>query len=102
MEIYVLRHGDADAERALTETGRQKLRRVLQRAKSADSQPSLILTSPYRRARETAQIAGEVLGCGKSSKVKPWCPGPVPKTSGRRSVPSARSVRCCWPVTSRC
>jgi phosphohistidine phosphatase len=70
MQIYLLRHaiaedgepGQPDSERALTEEGRDKLRRVLRRARSADAAPSLILSSPYRRARETAEIAGEVLG----------------------------------------
>jgi phosphohistidine phosphatase len=67
MQIYLLRHGIAeearsgqpDAERALTPEGKEKLRRVL---KSADPQPGLILSSPYRRAVETAEIAAEVLG----------------------------------------
>jgi phosphohistidine phosphatase len=68
MEIYVLRHGIAedarpgqpDAERPLTEEGRDRLRRVLKSARG--TQPSLILSSPYRRARETAAVAAEALG----------------------------------------
>ncbi len=71
MEIYILRHGiaeeakagDSDADRALTEAGREKLSRVLERARGAGVAPSLILTSPYRRAVETARIAGQELGC---------------------------------------
>jgi phosphohistidine phosphatase len=64
MEIYLLRHGIAeegypDAARALTAEGKEKLRRVL---KQAAVKPSLILSSPYRRAVETAEIAAEVLG----------------------------------------
>ena len=64
MEIYLLRHGIAedgypDAQRALTEEGKEKLRRVLKRC---GAKPSLILTSPYKRAVETAEIAAEVLG----------------------------------------
>lgn len=70
MQIYVLRHGIAeerlagrpDSERPLTAEGQEKLRRVLARAKAGGASPSLILSSPYRRAVETAQIAGEVLG----------------------------------------
>jgi phosphohistidine phosphatase len=70
MEIYLLRHGIAeeraatgrDADRRLTEEGRQKLRRVLERAHQAGTAPSLILTSPLRRALETAEIAGRELG----------------------------------------
>jgi phosphohistidine phosphatase len=70
MQIYLLRHGIAedakpggpDAERALTGEGRDRLRRVLKRARAADLDPSLILSSPYRRAVETAAVAAEVLG----------------------------------------
>ncbi len=69
MEIYILRHGvaearhagRADADRKLTEEGRQKLRLVLARARAAKAEPSLILTSPFARAVETAEIAAEVL-----------------------------------------
>jgi len=66
MEIYLLRHGIAedgypDAQRALTAEGKEKLRRVLKRSGAT---PSLILSSPYRRAMETAAIAAEVLGYG--------------------------------------
>jgi phosphohistidine phosphatase len=70
MEIYLLRHGIAedarpgepDSDRALTATGRQKLRRVLSRARDAGLQPSVILSSPYRRALETTGVAVECLG----------------------------------------
>jgi phosphohistidine phosphatase len=70
VQIYLLRHGIAengepgrpDSERALTGEGREKLRRVLQRARDAGTAPSLILSSPYRRALETAEVAVEVLG----------------------------------------
>jgi len=70
MELYLLRHGIAedksasgrDADRALTDEGRHKLHRVLKRAASAEVSPSLILSSPYKRAIETAEIAAEELG----------------------------------------
>jgi phosphohistidine phosphatase len=48
-----------DSERALTGEGKEKLRRVL---KQAGIEPSLILSSPYKRAVETAEIAADVLG----------------------------------------
>lgn len=65
MEIYLLRHGIAedapagkkDAERALTAEGRKKLRQVLKRAQAAGVAPGMILTSPYLRARQTAEMA---------------------------------------------
>jgi phosphohistidine phosphatase len=70
MQIYLLRHGIAedgqprqpDSERALTEEGREKLRRVLKRARAAEVAPAVIISSPYRRARETAEEAAQVLG----------------------------------------
>jgi phosphohistidine phosphatase len=69
MELYLLRHGIAedrastgrDQDRALTEEGRQKLHRVLKRAASAGVSPSLIISSPYKRALETAEIAASEL-----------------------------------------
>jgi len=69
MQIYLLRHGIAedpkpgrpDSERPLTSEGREKLRRVLQRARSADCAPSVIMSSPYKRAMETSAVAVEVL-----------------------------------------
>ena len=54
-------HGKPDSDRALTAEGREKLRRVLARAHAAGVAPSLILSSPYRRAMETAEIAADVL-----------------------------------------
>lgn len=68
MQVYLLRHGIAeegrvgisDADRSLTSEGRQKLRDVLRLAAKADVEPSLILTSPLRRAVQTAEIARDV------------------------------------------
>ena len=69
MQIYILRHGIAedaapggsDADRALTREGKEKLRRVLQCAHAAGVRPSLILTSPLKRALETAELAASIL-----------------------------------------
>ena len=69
MRIYILRHGVAeeaarggsDAARALTAVGKQKLRTVLERAREAGVRPSIILTSPLKRALETAEMAAAVL-----------------------------------------
>ncbi len=68
MQIYLLRHGIAedakpggrDADRALTSEGKKKLREVLRHAKQAGVSPALVLTSPLRRALETAQVAAAV------------------------------------------
>jgi len=70
MVLYIVRHGRAeepraglaDEDRALTERGRREVRATLGRAGAA---PVRILTSPLRRARETAEIAVEVLRCSE-------------------------------------
>lgn len=70
MILYVLRHaiaeeprpGQSDSTRQLTETGRSRCRRVLAHAKRVKVQPRNILTSPYDRAAQTAEIAKAELG----------------------------------------
>ena len=69
MEIYVFRHGIADdaqpglpdSSRELTEEGRKKTAEVVKLARKSGVRPTLILTSPYVRARQTARIAAEQL-----------------------------------------
>ena len=69
MDIYILRHAIAeaaegsspDAGRSLTSEGKEALRRVLKRAKAAAVEPGSILTSPYTRAKETADLARAAL-----------------------------------------
>jgi broad specificity phosphatase PhoE len=65
-ELYLVRHGETEWSRdgrhtsvtdlALTEVGEQQARRVLGHLRPADFQ--LILSSPRRRARHTAELAG--------------------------------------------
>jgi len=70
LRIYILRHGIAedvrpggsDGERALTREGEQKVRRVIERARHGKMAPSVIFTSPLRRAVETAAVASAILG----------------------------------------
>ncbi len=70
MRLYLFRHGIAeasarsgrDADRALTEEGREKVRNVVRRARAGGVWPTVILSSPFVRALETAQIAAKVLG----------------------------------------
>jgi len=97
MQIYLLRHGIAedarpgqpDSERALTAEGREKLRRVLKRAGAAGVAPGEILSSPFRRAVETAEVAAEALGYG----------GKVVKT--RALVPDASPFDAWEEIRSR-
>ena len=69
MQVYLLRHGIAeenragkpDADRQLTAEGRRKLRDTLRTVAEADVKPSLILTSSLLRAVQTAEIAASAL-----------------------------------------
>jgi phosphohistidine phosphatase len=67
MQLYLLRHGIAeeytattDADRALTAEGISKLESLLISVKPT-VQPELILTSPYKRALQTAELAKQIL-----------------------------------------
>jgi phosphohistidine phosphatase len=69
MDLYLLRHGIAeegqaganDANRALTAEGRRKLRQVLTAACDAKVSLDLILSSPLKRALQTAEVARKTL-----------------------------------------
>lgn len=69
MQIHLLRHGTAesiqagcsDFARKLTPAGREEVRQVIERARPAIA-PTLILSSTFARAVETARIAAEVVG----------------------------------------
>src|SRR5258708_25708177 len=65
MEIYILRHGDAEprsaeveeADRKLTSKGRRDVERVMRAAAAAQLRPDLALTPPYPRPLQPAHIA---------------------------------------------
>ncbi len=68
--IWLLRHGDAedgtgkpDAERKLTEKGERQSRNAGKALKALGMELDLCLTSPKVRARQTAELACEALGC---------------------------------------
>ena len=84
MQVYLLRHGIAeegssarsDAERRLTADGRKKLRQVLQAAAQAGVAPSLMLSSPFDRALQTAELAKKALAyTGEILQSKALTPG---------------------------
>ena len=76
MELYLLRHAVAaekgtvefarDADRPLTTEGAQKMRHIAKAMKDLDLSFDLILSSPYRRAKQTAEIVADVLGLDKA------------------------------------
>jgi phosphohistidine phosphatase len=69
MQVHLLRHGTAediqagggDFARKLTPAGREEVRQAIERVRAAIA-PTLILSSPFARAVETAQIVAEVVG----------------------------------------
>ncbi|MFY9342522.1 MAG: phosphohistidine phosphatase SixA [Planctomycetota bacterium] len=70
MHIYLLRHGIAedgsatvpDHARALTEEGWKRLRNAAPTWATLVPAPDVVLVSPLRRARETAQVFVEAVG----------------------------------------
>ena len=69
MELYFLRHGEADwpdwkksdDERPLTKYGKKEMREVGKFLDRLKVKPNLIVTSPLPRASQTAEIAADYL-----------------------------------------
>src|SRR3989440_10589324 len=69
MELYLLRHGEADwpdwkksdHERPLTKHGKKEMREVGKFLERLKVKPALIVTSPLPRASQTAEIAADQL-----------------------------------------
>jgi phosphohistidine phosphatase len=71
MELYFLRHGPAgaraawdgeDADRPLTDKGRELTQQVARRLAATGLTVDAVVTSPYVRALQTAEIVAEALG----------------------------------------
>jgi phosphohistidine phosphatase len=81
--LYVMRHGIAedaqpgqgDEARALTEEGLRKTRAAAAGLRQLGVAPQLILTSPLRRAVQTAEIVADVLDSGKPEIFPQLAPG---------------------------
>lgn len=90
MHLYLMRHGIAadkaepaypsDPERPLTEEGAQKTREAARGLRALPIEPGAMLTSPYVRAVETAEIVAEALkfGAGKIRRSEALAPGADP------------------------
>jgi phosphohistidine phosphatase len=72
MNLYLLRHaiaadssasGFADSKRRLTPEGRSKLRRAARGMKALELDFHLILSSPYLRAKQTAEVVADLFEC---------------------------------------
>lgn len=70
MNLYLIRHAIAvdegtseyeqDSERPLTDKGRKKMRQIAKGMRTLGLEFDLILSSPYIRARETAEILADI------------------------------------------
>jgi phosphohistidine phosphatase len=68
MQLFVIRHavaedaepGGDDAARALTEAGKTKLRRVIRGLRALEIRFERVLTSPWKRAAQTAKLLGPI------------------------------------------
>jgi phosphohistidine phosphatase len=79
MKIYLVRHGIAyepgtpgyedDTQRPLTEKGRDKMTRIARAVRELGAKPNYILSSPYIRARQTAEIFAKALKYKKDKLV---------------------------------
>ncbi len=73
MRLYLLRHADAvstatsDHARELTSKGQHQARTVGEFCLRQSIHPELILTSPYRRTVQTADILTSILGTGPAT-----------------------------------
>lgn len=70
LALFILRHGEAgarmtdaamDSDRALTANGRTEIQKVGRSLKESGLKPRQVITSPLRRARETAEIIAHTL-----------------------------------------
>jgi phosphohistidine phosphatase len=76
MNLFILRHGIAverdpvsfpdDSRRPLTLKGEDRVRSICDAMKSLELSFDHVLSSPYRRASQTAEIAAEALGLRKA------------------------------------
>jgi phosphohistidine phosphatase len=105
MRLYIVRHGiaidrddpkcPADPERYLTDEGVEKTRRVAEGLASLGADPDLLLSSPYVRAWQTAEIFAAALDYsnGKIRKTDHLLPGAQPAALFRE-LAKERNARC--------
>ena len=83
MKLYVMRHGPAedyaasgrDFDRALTASGRDRVRAVAQKLREMDEAPKLVVASPLVRAQQTADIVVRELGLAPVETERDIAPG---------------------------
>jgi phosphohistidine phosphatase len=93
MNLYILRHGLAvergtpgyarDSERPLTPKGERKVWRIAEAMEALELGFDLILSSPYVRARQSAEIVAEAFKAGRKLEL---CDHLTPEGSARELV----------------
>jgi len=103
MQLYIVRHGIAidredpqcppDPERFLTEEGIEKTRQVAKGVTEISSVPDLMLSSPYVRAMQTAEIFAKALEYSKDKIRESDFLLPGAESLQRKvTLPSARAI----------
>lgn len=82
MDLYLLRHAiaaeagignlTADSERPLTEEGKKRMVRIARAMRKLGLSFDLILSSPYLRARETADVVAVEFGLENALELTPY------------------------------
>jgi phosphohistidine phosphatase len=100
MNLYILRHGIAadldthglanDADRPLTPEGERKVWQIAEAIEKLELSFDLILSSPYLRARRTAEIVAEHMEAGRKLELSDTL---TPDGSTRRLVDLLNRVR---------
>jgi phosphohistidine phosphatase len=105
MRLIILRHaiavphgtpGVAEDDRPLTEEGIDKMRRIAQGLRAAGPAPSVVLTSPLVRARETADLAVAAYPAKERPRIE-TLPGLAPGGARRdvyRALNDRRDLDC--------
>ncbi|MBX3186416.1 MAG: phosphohistidine phosphatase SixA [Labilithrix sp.] len=78
MKLYVMRHGPAeddsptgrDADRALTASGRDRVRSVAKALEKEGEAPAVVISSPLVRALQTAEIVAAQTGIAEPVEIR--------------------------------
>src|SRR5262249_13982705 len=99
--LYLVRHGIAaeisakvrDAERGLTADGARKMTKIAHGLKRLGVAPDVILSSPLRRAEETAMLLAEVLSPERPIEMQPLLAPGTPPAELLKSLRAQRGMR---------
>lgn len=100
MELWVIRHAIAvehspelpDADRPLTDEGRRRFRRGVRGLRALGVEVDLVLTSPWRRARETAAMLARVTADARAPVLTQHLAGP-PRADLLSAIAAAGAAR---------